>query len=590
LFYRQIIQNSHFSQKSRQQSVRRIIIPAVRGNICDRNGNVLVCNCPLFSLDLHLDELDGEFREEFLKRTEQYYESGKKFDRNSARLEAYEFVVNKLLHLAGKILGKDIHLSGKRISNHIEQHTLSPMIVLNDLSVEEYDMLINFLPPNSPLRVGLGATRYYPNGPLACHILGYTVLEENQSYSQKYGDRIRAFAIREQIGKSGVEKCANDMLSGEPGYEAWVVNPSGTKSSLYGKIEPQNGQLVHLSIDKDLQAATEKVLAGYSGSAIVMDVNSGEILAMANFPAYDPNLLYPSISNEIFNQISESGGWFNQSIQGLFPMGSVFKLISAIAFIKSGEIDIEEKVLCTGTYSHGNRRLKCNNHAHGEYINLKLALGKSCNVYMFDRAAKIGHEAMSREAKNFGLDAKSKIELPYGTTGMVIPDANWKLERYLENWWLGDTLNLSIGQGYVLTTPLNVCCFTASLAKNRYQTKPTIFRTDGKISEDPRECLSAEGHKILVDAMVDCVNNYTGRRAKIDGIAIAGKTGTAQFREHGKKRNLAWFTCFAPAYDPKVAVTVLVREQADNLNYYGGSHAAPIARKILLEYFRKNQP
>jgi penicillin-binding protein 2 len=588
LFFRQIVQNSHFQQKSRKQSIRRIILPAVRGNIYDRNGNILATNRPIFSLNLYLDELSQNFREKFIKRIKECSKSGEKFDRDQIRTEIRESVVGEILNIVEKATGRHVHISGQRINRHISQYPILPMTVLHNISPEDCDKLIEVLPLSSPLQIGASLTRYYPNNELACHVLGYTVLVENSHYTQKYGDHVRAFATREQVGKSGVEKCADRILAGEVGYEAWIVDHTGAKNSLDERIEPEDGKPVYLSIDMDLQAAAEQALATYTGSVVVIDVNSGEILALANSPSYDQNSLYPSISKDVFDKISENAGWFNQAIQGLFPIGSAFKLVSAVVFIKSEEVDGEEEWLCTGKYSHGGKQFRCNNHPHGECINLKLAIGKSCNTYVFSRTIKVGHEAVSQEAKKFGLGSKTGIELPYETDGMVIPDATWKREHNFGDWLPGDTLNLAIGQGFVRTTPLNVCCFTASLAKNRYKTKPTIFKTEEKIADTTEQCLPTDGHKFLVDAMVDCVNHYTGRKAKIDGIAIAGKTGTAQFKEFGKKRNLAWFTCFAPAYDPKIAVTVLIREKKDGLNYYGGHHAAPVARKILLKYFEKN--
>ncbi|MDR1255309.1 MAG: hypothetical protein LBJ94_00035 [Puniceicoccales bacterium] len=588
LFFRQILQHSYFQQKSRQQSARRIIFPAARGNIYDRNGNILVENRPLFSLNLYLDELSEKFHREFAKRIKEYAKSGQKFNRTQVHTEAREFVVNELMGAANDILGKEIHVPGQKIDRHINQCAMLPMTILDDLSAEECEKLTDVLPVSSPLQIGVSLTRHHPNGALACHVLGYTVLAQNQHLRRENGDNVRTFAVREQVGKSGVEKCADHVLAGEVGYETWIVDHSGNKSILDEKANPRDGQSVYLSIDKDLQKAAEEALRPYAGSIIVMDVNSGEILALANSPSYDPNLLYPSISKATFNQISEKFGWLNQAMQGLFPMGSIFKLISAIAFVKSEKIDIHEKWSCTGVYQFNNKRLRCNNHPRGECVDLGLALGKSCNTYMFDRAFKVGHEPIAREAKNFGLDSKTEIELPYETEGMTIPDAAWKREHNLGNWLPGDTFNLAIGQGYVLTTPLNVCCFTAALAKNRYGIKPTIFKTEEKAVHGGEPCLCDEEHKFFVDALVSCVENYTGRKAKIDGLAIAGKTGTSQFRESGKKRNLAWFICFAPAYDPKIALTVLVREQAEGLNYYGGSHAAPIARKILLNYFKLN--
>ncbi|MDR2720826.1 MAG: hypothetical protein LBB15_00870 [Puniceicoccales bacterium] len=588
LFFRQIVQNSHFRQKLRRQSIRRIILPAMRGNIYDRNGNILVTNRPIFSLNLYLDELSQDFRKKFIKRVRECSKFGKKFDREQIRTEIRELVVNEILSTVEKAVGKHIHISGQKINKHISQRPMLPMTVLYDISTEDCSKLIDILPISSPLQIDANLTRYCPNNELACHVLGYTVLVENSRYTQKYGDHVRAFAVREQVGKSGVEKCADHILSGEAGYEAWIVDHTGAKNSLDERVEPEDGNPIYLSIDIDLQAAAEQALVKYTGSAVVIDVNSGEILALANSPSYDLNSLYPSIAKDVFDKISEEGGWLSQAIQGLFPIGSVFKLISAVAFIKSEKIDVDEEWSCTGKYLYNGRQLRCNNHPHGERVNLKLAIGKSCNTYVFSRAIKVGHEAIAREAKNFGLGSKVGIELPYETGGMVIPDVAWKREHNFGDWLPGDTFNLAVGQGFVRTTPLNVCCFTASLAKNRYETKPTIFKTEEKIADAAERCLSADGHKFLVDAMVDCVNHYTGRKAKIDGIAIAGKTGTAQFKEFGKKRNLAWFTCFAPAYDPEIAVTILIRERKDGLNYYGGSHAAPVARKILLKYFEKN--
>lgn len=587
LIYRQIIQYKAFLQKERQQSIRRIIIPAARGNIYDRNGNVLVCNRPVFSLELYLNELQDEFREKFLKETKYYIDDEKQFDRNLLRTKIREQVVNKILKDVNNLLECDLYLSGTQIDRHIAQRSLLPVTIISDLSIKNYDKLINFLPLNSPLQIGLGSTRCYPNNKLACHILGYTVSEENKLCSQVYNDNVYTFKIRQQIGKTGVEKSANDILKGKSGYETWVVNPSGEKYTLDKKVEPKNGDSIFLSIDKDLQKVVEDALGSYFGCAIIIDVNTNEILAMASSPAYDPNLLYPTMSQSIFREINEYSGWFNQAIQGLFPPASTFKLISAIAFLKSEEIDPNEKLLCTGLYTGCGRKWKCNNHKHGEEIDLHLALGKSCNTYVFDRAAYIGANLISQEAKNFGLNKQTGIDLPYETKGMVVPDVDWKIKYGFGDWSLGDTLNLSIGQGYVLTTPLNICCFTASLAKNRLKTKPTIFK-QSQISDDisnNEKYLPDDIHHYIVEAMIDCVDNYTGKRAKIDGIAVAGKTGSAQFKEHGKSRNIAWFTCFAPAYAPEIAVTVMVREDRDGLNYHGGTQAAPIANKILRKYF-----
>ncbi|MDR0595397.1 MAG: hypothetical protein LBF94_01705 [Puniceicoccales bacterium] len=588
LFFRQIVQNSHFQQKLRQQSIRRITFPAVRGKIYDRNGNILVENRPVFSLNLYLDELREDFHREFLRRIRECSKFVEKFDRIQIRREVYEFIVNETLSIINDILGRKIHVSGQDIDKHMSQCPMLPMTILHDISAEECDKLIDILPITSPLQINANLTRHYPNGALACHVLGYTVLTENQHPDKKYDDHVHIFFVREQIGKSGVEKCADHILAGEAGYENWTVDHTGNKNSLNKKVEPRDGQAVYLSIDKNLQKVTEEALSPYVGSAVVIDANSGEILALANSPSYDPNIFYPSISKEAFDQISERNGWLNQALQGLFPIGSISRTIAAVAFIKSGEIDANGEWLCTGIYECNGELFKCDNHPHGERVNLKSALCKNCNTYMFDKALKIGHRAIIREGKKFGLGSKTEVELPHETNGSVILDTTLQREYKLDHWAPKDTFNLVIGKGCLLTTSLNVCCFTASLAKNRYRTRPTIFKGGKKISDAYESCLSDKDHKFLVDAMVDCVENHSGHRAKINGLAVAGKTGTAKFKEHKKKRRLVWFTCFAPAYDPQIAVAVLIQEQKNTTTFLEGSQAAHVAKKILLKYFNPN--
>lgn len=583
LFYRQIIQYESFNRRERQQCTRRIIIPAVRGNIYDRNGNLLVGNRPVFSLELYLSELKSRFREEFIKRVKYHADRDENFDRKVLYTKVRESIVNDILSPIGNLLGKDLFISGKQIDRHLFQRSLLPITLVGELTLEEYDKLINFLPANSSVQIQASSTRIYPNGQLACHVLGYTVLEDN---AEKYDDHIHTFSIRQQKGKSGIEMTADDILRGVNGAETWLVLPSGEKRSLEGKIDIKNGQDVILSIDSELQREAEDALRWYTGAVIVMDVRSKEVLVLANSPSYDPNMLYPSISSKVFNEINEQSGWFNQAIQGLFPPGSIFKILSAISFFRANDFDPEEKLICEGTYNNSGRILKCHRHTSGNDIDLHLAIAESCNTYMFERAAKYGANVIADEARNYFLDRPTGIELPFETHGMVVPDAKWKIKRGLGGWSRGDTLNLSIGQGYLLTTPLSICCFTSSFAKNRQRTVPTIFHHDQlAIDAGNGSFIPRDEYFYLLDSMIDCVENFTGRAAKIDGVKVAGKTGSAQFKEKGKKRNIAWFTCFAPAYDPEIAVTVMLRESRDGQNYYGGKNAAPIARKILQKYF-----
>lgn len=585
VFYRQVVQNARFSQCERQQCMRRIVVPAVRGNIYGRNGELLVGNRPIFSLELYLNELKSHFCEKFVQAVKYHAERNEKFNRKNLYTSVRESVVNELLAPIGKLLDRDLFIPGKQIDRHLAQRALLPITLINELTLEEYDKLINYLSDDSPIQIRASSTRFYPKNQLACHVLGYTVLEGS---NERYDDHVHTFSIRQQRGKSGVEMVSDATLRGKNGEEMWLVSPSGDKRSLEWKIETKNGDDVTLSIDSELQEIAESALERYIGSVVVMDVHSGEVLVLANSPAYDPNTLYPSISPKVFEAINEEKAWFNQALQGLFPPASIFKLISAVSFFRSPEFDPDEKWICNGSYDNNGRIFGCHNHPSGEALDLHMALAKSCNTYMFDRGAKFGPVGISKAAKDYFLDKPTGIELPFETQNMVVPDPEWKQVHGFGGWSKGDTLNFSMGQGYLLLTPLSICCFTSSLAKNIQRTTPTIFHHPDvpvDVTQDP--FLPQKVHTYLVDAMIECVENFTGRRARLENIPVAGKTGSAQFKENGKKRDIAWFTCFAPADNPLIAVTVMVREDRDGQNYHGGTQAAPIARLIMEKYFNQ---
>jgi penicillin-binding protein 2 len=307
---------------------------------------------------------------------------------------------------------------------------------------------------------------------------------------------------------------------------------------------------------------------------------------MASNPSYDINSLTPKISHEVYDKITSEGGWLNLATQGKFPPGSVFKLVSSIAFLKSGEVLRTDSVFCEGTMEIGGRKFRCKNHPWGIDITFKDAIARSCNTFFYENAKTVKRDRLIRTAIELGFAEKTEVELPYEGSGFV-PTAEWKKSRGFGSWVLGDTVNLSVGQGYLLVTPLEVCCFTASIAANRLRTKPTILfnGNGGNLPNLLTLGLEEEDYQFLVDSMVEVVEHRTGRRARVENLKIAGKTGTSQFFEHGEKRNLAWFTCFAPVDNPEIAVVVMVQEKSKHDSYLGGINAAPIAQKILSEYF-----
>lgn len=588
VFYRQIVQRKYFQQRESRQSVRRIVIPGMRGNIYDRNGVLLAGHVRKYVLNLHVQELESEFQREYLRRINHFRDNGIKFNARDVKKRARESIVHEYVDQVNKITGRELSVSSKALERHLCRKFLLPMKLVSDISQEEYEKLITMLPCDSPLQVSVEEQRYYPYGELACHVLGYVVLAECKHDADDLDGDVRTFLEKRQVGKTGVELAKDDVLRGEPGYEIWRVDPAGHVRELIKSREPKHGTSVMLSIDKDIQIIAEEVLGDHRGCSVVMNVNTGEVLAMASKPSYDNNLLIPRILNDVYNDITEKGAWVNLVTQGKFALGSVFKLVSSIAFLKSGEVLPTDSVLCDGVTIVGGRKFRCKNHPLGMDISFGEAIARSCNTFFYENSQKVRKERIIREAINLGLSEKTGIELPYEVSGFV-PTESWKRDRGLGVWTAGDTVNLSIGQGYLLVTPMEICCMTAAIAKNVARIHPTIFFNGylGKVISEGSLGLSYDHYRFLVDSMVDVVERRSGHRAYMDNIKIGGKTGTAQFFENGEKRNLAWFTCFGPVDSPEVAVTVMVQERSKNDSYWGGVNAAPLAKKILQQYFKQ---
>jgi penicillin-binding protein 2 len=556
----------------------------MRGNIYDRNGTLLAGHRSIFSINLYLHELNDEFRKEYLQRANVLRQNNIKFNAKELRRNIRVDVVKKHLDAINETVGSNYAISSGAIEKHLAQKFLLPMKVASNISQEDYERLMYVLPKNSPVQLSIDEARYYPYENLACHVIGYVAMGEN--HGQPSNEKIKTFTTKCQMGKSGIELEADSVLRGVHGYELWQIDTLGTARTLLKSEDPKHGSSIRLSIDKNLQDMVEQALGNNRGCVIVMNVRNGEILAMASKPSYDINLWIPKISSEAYAQITSEGGWLNLATQGKFPLGSVFKLVSSIAFLQSGEVLRTDSVFCTGVTEVGGRKFTCKNHTSNIDITFGDAIARSCNTFFYENAKKVKKDRLIKTAQELGFSEKTGIELPYEGNGFV-PTEAWKKSRGFGSWVVGDTINLSIGQGYLLVTPLEVCCFTSSIAANRLRTKPTIFFNGncGNLPNEPSLGLDEPDYNFLIDAMVEVVENRSGRHAKVENLKIAGKTGTAQFFDHGDKRNLAWFTCFAPVGDPEIAITVMVQEKSKYDSYWGGTNAAPIAKKIISKYF-----
>ena len=586
LAYRQLFRSTLYNDRERLQNQRRIIVPGPRGNIYDRDGRVLVGNRPRFSVVLNLAELRAELRTEFVKVVRNYRELAKG-DRPSAdQLERISraAVAQHYLDQINFILGRNEKVRTRDLDRHFTQTLLLPYVLLDDLAPEEYARLIERLPVTSPLQVYTSSTRYYPYGSAAAHTLGFVGVLDDPIVEDFPGEDLLTFKMKGSAGRAGLEKKFDAHLQGEAGGAIYRVDPAGYKVDL--PIErrlPVQGHNLAISLDIDLQLAAETAMEGRVGAAVALDVKTGEVLVLASLPDYDLNTFVPRLTPDEAAQIEDSGGWLNRAIQGVYPAGSTFKIITAIAGLRSGAIDRDHaSVICPGFFMVGSRRFPCNSHyGHGER-NLVGAIRDSCNVFFYKYGIETGAELMAAEARRFGYDHPTGIELPAETHRMLVADPAWKMKTLNERWFPGDSANMAIGQGFLDVTPLQVACMVASFARNETETKPTILHVANRpdqhtapIGLDPADYAAIHG------AMEQGYQIGTGRLARIDGLSAATKTGTAQKRTPQGTIELAWMICFAPAENPQIAIAVCLESQEPDASFGGGVYSAPIVKAIL---------
>lgn len=592
LVWVQLIEHQEYAEKQEQQNYRRILIPGPRGDIYDREGRLLVGNRPLFSAVVYLNELRKEFRAEYFLLVRQYRDQGRDMDRSEVAIEARRRVVQRYLDMINEILGKDEIVEPRDIERHFSQQLLLPLPLQTDLTPGEYARLIEQLPIDGPIQIIAESARHYPFGRIAAHTLGFVVsTDEAIDGDSMPGDDLRTFKFKDKAGRTGIERSFDEQLQGTAGGEIWIVDPSGFQHERIEHRQPVKGQDVYLSLDLDLQLAAEEAMNLKTGAVVAMDVLTGEVLVMASEPAFDLNDLTPYLSYEVDADIRARGAWINRAIQGLYPPGSTFKLVTAIAGEMEGMINGETVIHCPGYFTVGRRNFPCHNRAgHGDQ-NLEEAIANSCNVYFYQTGIWLGIERLAAASRMLRLDQPTGVELPGETSRMVVPDAEYKKRRFNDNWYPGDTANTSIGQGFLLTTPLQMCAFTASLARGESYTTPTLLRRDKNYSAASTPLpLTQEQLMRIREGMRMAATQGTARLAQVGGFNVAGKTGTAQVPIDGRMSTLAWFVGYAPQENPQIAVCVMIEGTDPYDQYHGGSTAAPIARQVFKAYAEKHLP
>jgi penicillin-binding protein 2 len=581
LVVRQLFQYESFKKMEERQSLRRVLLPAPRGIITDRNGLVLAKNKPTFSLVVYLGELRADFRKEQIRRVRAAREKGLTLDRTVLQQNAIETVLREQLKPIERFLNKKVTLDLKKIEQHLMQQPLMPYTLLRDISLEEFARLTELLRVDAPIQLQIRSLRQYPEGDTMSHVLGFVALREPEADESN----LRTFSYKEQVGMNGVEKNFEDILQGEVGYELILVNPGGFRYERTERVNPQAGKPLQLTLDTRLQKAVEKSFGKKIGAAVALDVSTGEVLSLVSKPSYNPNELIPSFSAQTDARIRVHNGWINRSIQGLYPPGSTFKLVTSLAAMESGNLGLDEILHCENYFLVGGRKFPEHRKTGYGDINVVRALEVSANVFFYQTGLRTGPETIVATAKKYGLDEPTGIELPGETRRMILPTPAWKRATLSEPWYAGDTANMAIGQGYVLLTPMQMACFTASLARGDTFTRPTLIKQSTP-PELPRKPYSEAVAKVI-EGMKAAATTGTARLVKVDGLTIAGKTGTAQIVVHGEHLTLAWFVGFAPIENPQVAIAVVVEGTSPDDEYAGGTIAAPVARSFFAEW-KKN--
>lgn len=588
LGYRQIFLYDNYAAASERQTQRRVIKPGARGEIFDRNGRILVANRPLFSAVVYMDEIRREHSDERARLRKIVLASAGRVKWVEIWEAAWHNVFDRHMDNVNKILGTNYEFDFEEFKKNYS-NTLLPVPLIKNLTSQEHAILAERLSVNSSVKIYTDTARYYPYRDRAAHAIGYVKNAVEEVDENIPGEGLRTFAFVGKKGASGMEKAFEKTLAGRFGTEIWLVDSSVSRYDNLLKILPEKGEDVYSSLDIEIQDAADKGLEGLRGAAVVLDVKSGEILAMSSKPSYDLNLLSPYIPTAVYNDIYERGAESNLATQALYPPGSTFKIVTAIAGLENGAITPESRSQCTGSVKIGGIVKRCNSrYGHG-WVDLNDAIAKSCNVFFYEYGIKTGIDAISAAGKSFGLNSDPGVEIGSAYRGTVVPNPEYKKSRKEGPWSAGDTANVAIGQGYLLQTPIQMACFAASIARGETRTKASILH-DSTRNPDmayhgaQKIPLSQAHYEAVIKGMENAVIYGTAKHAAVDGVRVAAKSGTAQFTDNGKKINLAWMIAFAPVENPKVAMAVVVQgEEVGDVS--GGGTAGPIAGRILQKYF-----
>jgi penicillin-binding protein 2 len=578
LFQLQLIEGEQLGRLSAKNSVRTVRLEAPRGDILDRDGRTLATTRPAFGVQVIPNDL---------RRRE------------------------RTIGALGMLLAEDAVALDEQIGEPRGRRRFQPVRLAGDISYDQLARVESHGYALPGVVTDIQPRRHYVEGDLAAHVLGYIGEIQRQQLERR---AYAGYRPGEVIGQAGIETLLERDLRGRQGGRNLVVDVAGRIVEVLNEELPVPGRTVTLTIDLDLQRAAEAAFLpdvlgepGKAGALVAMDVRDGDVLALVSKPAYDPNDFAGGIDAETWEELTEDERRpiQNRAISGQYPPGSAYKAVAAAAALQSGAVDPDERVFCPGHFRLGRRTYRCWKRGGHGAVDLREAIKASCDVYFYQLGLKLGIDRLAEFANGFVLGRRTGIALGQERAGLV-PTRAWKERRFGEVWLKGETVSASIGQGFNLVTPLQLAETYAAIANGGTLVRPRlVLRIEGRngvVTPGPppevRGTVPVDpAHLARVTDALEAVvgeDGGTARRARIPGIRVAGKTGTAQVvrLKHTEDleadevplhlRDHAWFVGFAPLPEPEIVVAALVEHGG-----HGGSAAAPITQRVLAAYFEK---
>ncbi|MFN0069560.1 MAG: penicillin-binding transpeptidase domain-containing protein [Limisphaerales bacterium] len=596
----QVLAGSRYVASEKSQSIRLVRVPAVRGKILDRNRQPLAENRPSYDLNVYLDELRPSFVWHYTNLVLPDFRAvhGRRPNtaertalQQSARLLAYSNLVQR----AAAVIGTELPIEPDRFLRHYRQNLALPLPVARNLSPAQVARFQERSLQLPALDLEIEALRFYPHGAAAAHALGH--LQRADEADNDPDDLLFRYRLRDWRGAAGLEAAQDALLRGRAGVKALRVDSMGYRHEETLLQPVESGAQVVLALDLAVQAAAEKALARVApdvrGAAVVLDVQNGDVLALASRPAFDPNVFLAPIPPDVWSRLSDErlSPQLNRAVHGAYPPGSIFKILVALAGLEAGVIDPGAVHAYEGFYKLG-RQIIDDTAPPGDY-DFKRAFKRSSNAYFIDHGLRLGPEAILAMGRRFRLGERTGIELGGENPGFF-PDEEFlrSLRSRRTPWNDGATANLAIGQGYLTMTPLQAAVMTAAIANGGRLLRPRLVLglepseaggtagqvfepvVEGDLGARPRDL------QLVRDAMLADVEEpeSSGREAFIPGFRIGGKTGTAEIKRGRQLEDkITWFVSFGPYPEPRWAVVVVIESGSS-----GGRTSAPVARQIFL--------